>query len=1544
RGAGRDPDLPEGDVITAIAWTKSDGCIVTASDGAEPGRLVLWDADSFTLLRIIKTQYPRQPVSSSYSTLGFWDEYRSLFILLDVDELAEDAESGLSLQYIPSKAHTEPAPDGISRFALAHRSPFVLIASDDGTGYVMIDYRQKKPVAKIAMEVDSVRQVAISHDGKKIAIVPNDSKVIFILGLDMAEVMSPVNPGEERIGTFRHLGTVLGVDPADVSDTAAICCVFSRSGNTILTDGDFGSVKVWEVNELGDHSTLRFKTNLPNLAQGLAAISSSTTSTPIGWAVTEGLITVSLSDAKGRSRVRSHRMAVSFSVSKPTALKRDVIIGVSTHPSKPIIAVVTDLGNLCLLSADRLPDEPATWVGALWSTAFGKVKDDEKIMSFNVRQAGAQAGATCVSFLPVVGTQQAHPSPRRPSNANATREYVEVFSFATGHEDGSVAIWEWYANVDPLDLSPKLVLRLNAGRVTSLVPSNTGNHKMAFTIDDTAVLVWDGQTDDPDGVTVLIPPQDYNKEEENRNSVASAKHMIHRYSTASIRSVIGGVSWNLDRPCAVAFARTKENLLATGSNEGTITVWNTEAGVRRSLLTPSGLEIRPAPIMAIGWSVDDAALASISEDKRISIHNTVTGDLVWIHELWMIQEHLSVAVFSIGARHLATVDHTGEMTVLMLHGDWPTAANAAAAISGTNPPAGSTVLRGHPATRMSGTFPEPPEPEFVTLGEWDPSVSVKLVRRRTEKNARVAVLWEKTAGSGSRGHVALLKMSDGLPRGTYEVLCEFNIPADIDDSKLIGLKFVCGPESDDLDAAEEVHDPELDGIRGFSRLFPVEEQLELAGKGPTTVRLGYIKALCKLETCYVDLKRIPGDGEALDCGDVHFIPVDPRLYTPDYEPPQHLADAYDRLMHDFENFEQVRLRHGQSINLAALEGMTDADFPDMPRSGLPSPNGQVTVDIDAAGETMWEAHEHDGVVNGSTPISPLSNTSALAEATKGSKRVSNRMSMLPSALTGVVGGVVGGIIGAVAAKPATKANMSFEDIQKEMEEARKKAREEAKRFEEEEERKAAEEARARAKLAREVAAEKAEQERLKEMSRQLLTRGPGEGAFDGDEDELMAEAKRMMAELEATSRRVEEADRIASQRASLQVDESMNESLRETLSNGESPVKGSPLRNEVDVAENRLSQGTVDRHLQMSYDIENKTRAEFPDSPIKRSPLRNEIHDNRLSQGTVDRHLQMSYDIEEQTRAEFPDSPVKRSPLRNEIQDNRLSQGTVDRHLQLSYDIEEQTRAEFPDSPVKRSPLRNEIQDNRLSQGTVDRHLQMSYDIENQTRAEFPDSPVKRSPLRNELNDNRLSQGTVDRHLQMSYDIENETRAAYPESPIKSPLRNELHDVNNNRLSQGTVDRHLQMSYDIENQTRAEFPDSPVKKSPLRNELQDNRLSQGTVDRHLAMSYQIEEQTRAEFPESPIKKSPLRIELDENRLSQGTVDKHLQMSYDIENKTRAEFPDSPVKSPLRNVIDGDDGVGNVNRLSQGTVDRHLQMSFEIEERTREEFPDSPVKE
>ena len=432
---GHDPQLPEGDVITAIAWTRHDGCIVTASDGQEAGRIVLWDTDSFSLLKVITTQYPRQPVATSNSIIGFWDEYRSMFVILDVDELAADTESGLFLQYIPSSPQTNPPPDCPSRFALAHRVPFALIASDDGKGYLLIDIKAKKPVAVLPVNVDVVRQIALSHDGSRVAIVQNDSKVVLIFG-HVNPSLSNNDPEKEPVmGTFRHLGTVLNVDSSQSYDSLSISCHFSRSGNTILTDGKDDSICVWDLHELGDHSTLRFRSILPNLSQGLAPIYNSGYS-PSGWTVTEGPLSVSITNACGRSKVATHKIGSdgsSNSISASTMIPRkDIIVGLATHPLRPLIATVTDQGRVCIIPADQIINESDSWVGALWSSAkaLRRKEGDDKTFEFNVIYSGAQAGPTCIAFI----SNGRGLASSLPIGSHA----ADVISLVTGHEDGNI--------------------------------------------------------------------------------------------------------------------------------------------------------------------------------------------------------------------------------------------------------------------------------------------------------------------------------------------------------------------------------------------------------------------------------------------------------------------------------------------------------------------------------------------------------------------------------------------------------------------------------------------------------------------------------------------------------------------------------------------------------------------------------------------------------------------------------------------------------------------------------------------------------------------------------------------------------------------------------------------------------------------------------------------------------------------------------------------------------------------------------------------------
>ncbi|KAI9354128.1 hypothetical protein DFJ73DRAFT_759561 [Zopfochytrium polystomum] len=74
--------------------------------------------------------------------------------------------------------------------------------------------------------------------------------------------------------------------------------------------------------------------------------------------------------------------------------------------------------------------------------------------------------------------------------------------------------------------------------------------------------------------------------------------------------------------------------------------------------------------------------------------------------------------------------------------------------------------------------------------------------------------------------------------------------------------------------------PQLDAIRGFTRLLPMEERKSNAGQGAVTIRLGSIKALCKLDACFIGLKRIPGPGDAPTFGEVRiwFSDIRHRFY------------------------------------------------------------------------------------------------------------------------------------------------------------------------------------------------------------------------------------------------------------------------------------------------------------------------------------------------------------------------------------------------------------------------------------------------------------------------------------------------------------------------------------------------------------------------------------------------------------------------------------------------------------------------------------------
>ncbi|KAI8853884.1 hypothetical protein BC829DRAFT_259500 [Chytridium lagenaria] len=297
-------------------------------------------------------------------------------------------------------------------------------------------------------------------------------------------------------------------------------------------------------------------------------------------------------------------------------------------------------------------------------------------------------------------------------------------------------------------------------------------------------------------------------------------------------------------------------------------------------------------------------------------------------------------------------------------------------------------------------------------------------------------------------------------------------------------------------AAFGAEDPELQGLRGFTRFFPIEEQMALAGKGVVTLHLGYVKASCKLNSSCIDLKRIPGNGEPFSFGEVHFIPVDPRLYRPEYEPPQELAAAFDSLMRSFEHFEESHRRRGESLSQTLAENPPD----------LSSQRESTAEKVDEFVKPAEDA---------STWVAQGEEEASAAVA----KRKTGRMSMFQP-LAGVVGGILGAVRPTTMAEPPKQ--FSFEDIQREMELARVKARLEAKLLEEEEDEKIAiAETRERERLARKVAEQKAQRVREVANGDYDYEDSLYDDGYDDGEEIDAEEMTRRVREAEAVLQRIE---------------------------------------------------------------------------------------------------------------------------------------------------------------------------------------------------------------------------------------------------------------------------------------------------------------------------------------------------------------------------------------------------------------------------------------
>ncbi|KAJ1549003.1 hypothetical protein HK405_011421 [Cladochytrium tenue] len=821
-----DADLPIGDKIKVVAWTRGDSCIVSASDGQIPGRLILWDSGTLAQLRVIDPQLPRSPVAVSASAIGFWDASRRYFILLDVDELAEDADSGLALQYLPVGGAS--TTDRISALvALARRGQCVLVAAEDGRGYVLIDMSSKRPLAHLPIDVSSVRGVALSPDGRRVLVSLANSRVVTVYEArpSYSGVLEAPTPG-----SFARLGTVLGH-----GTTSSWCNSFSQSGATVLTDGEGGSIRVWDSNELGNHDRLRFD---PGISQRLIAIVDGDAA--YGWAVSNGFDSFSVVESKTRDLLKSHSLSSGH-----------VVLGMAAHPNRPLVAVVTGSNEVRMFHAGRAVEGPGAWMGSFLSSALGfGPRLGETEIALDVQAGLFLSEATCVAFLCSSGAAKGSPTTPIPV-AGVLGLSDEAVPFAVGYEDGLVGIWEWHPGAEPpaSKLSLKVMLHLGGGIVTSVVPCNVGGNTLALTVDNTAVLVWDGTNPDPSSLQVLVSPSN---------------------------PVLQGDDRDADPKCVpIAFARTLAHILATGSQtDGTISIWNTRDKVTQKLLTLGSLDPDPAPILALSWSADDAALVSVAADARVYVHSSVSADLVWAHELWMTHEAppqpLAAAAFASGGRMLAALSANGHLTSVKLHGAWPSASDRPRPSSY---PAGRPVAAPPPSfldPPVPRGFPRPPESDFIEELPWAEA------RVRAPPHAPPA----PTGDWRPLGHgVAAVALPD-LPQGTYDVVCDVDFgAADVaTTARWTGVSFVCRPAA----ASGADAPPPPPTFRGFAHRLEAWELADLAAGRRSTavseVRLGSLRAYARVVhgECSVEA-RFDADAAAagarrVSLGTVHLLP------------------------------------------------------------------------------------------------------------------------------------------------------------------------------------------------------------------------------------------------------------------------------------------------------------------------------------------------------------------------------------------------------------------------------------------------------------------------------------------------------------------------------------------------------------------------------------------------------------------------------------------------------------------------------------------------
>ncbi|KAI9338168.1 hypothetical protein BDR26DRAFT_434100 [Obelidium mucronatum] len=330
--------------------------------------------------------------------------------------------------------------------------------------------------------------------------------------------------------------------------------------------------------------------------------------------------------------------------------------GLIVIPTKPFTVVVTDQGFLSILYNDSISADVRGWIKGLWGS---KKVEDGLLATYNLCRDPKISSPTCISFVRSNGNASG-----QPQTVNGAP--VDNLTFLTGHEDGSVCMWDW--SVQAEDISAVKSIPLKFGTYLGLWFLHLGlrgSKAVAVVVDNKTVAIWDGVSTGLSSVKVLVAPGNM-PDIANGGSDRGSYNGLRR-SSSSVWSMNGMFDQSMVRSTVIAFSNHSDQVLATGEPDGAVNIWYLDPKTRRALLTHPDRSFSNIAVLAIGWSSDDGAVVSLCEDKRVTVHGADSGELIWIHDLWMISPPLKVASFVSGARQLSAVDVYGSLTVVNLH-------------------------------------------------------------------------------------------------------------------------------------------------------------------------------------------------------------------------------------------------------------------------------------------------------------------------------------------------------------------------------------------------------------------------------------------------------------------------------------------------------------------------------------------------------------------------------------------------------------------------------------------------------------------------------------------------------------------------------------------------------------------------------------------------------------------------------------------------------------------------------------------------------------